>query len=165
MVSPTKVASSGSVVARLPSSRTIPGVESGPQTGNAAAADAALRTRTIAAYRSLLATVGLTPEQDSSIRTHLIDAEDNWAAGLAAWNSDRDEALQALADGKRNESDLAARLDDNGDALFDRLARDTQAALVNELGAAHRVRIRDFLRENLHAIVETRPFEGREPPP
>jgi hypothetical protein len=91
----------------------------------------------------------------------MADAQDNWAAALDAWNKDREEALRALASGNGNESALAARLDDNGDALFERLSRDTQAALVKELGEAHRGPIRDFVNEHLRAIIETRPFDRR----
>jgi hypothetical protein len=106
----------------------------------------------------LLAAAAFTRD-DARLRSILIDAEDNWESGLRAWRNDRDEAIQNLAAGGGDDSHLAARLDDNGDVLFDRLARDTQAALVAELGERHRDQVRSFLDVHLRAVFETRPFE------
>jgi hypothetical protein len=130
----------------------------GPKNGDSAAADAVLRRDAATAYRRLLAAAAFTRD-DARLRSILIDAEDNWQSGLLAWRNDRDEALRNFVAGGGDDSHLAARLDDNGDVLFDRLAQDTEAALVAELGERHRDQVRSFLDVHLRAVFETRPFE------
>ncbi len=130
----------------------------GPKNGDSAAADAVLRRNAATAYRRLLAAAAFTRD-DARLRSILIDAEDNWQSGLLAWRNDRDEALRNFVAGGGDDSHLAARLDDNGDVLFDRLAQDTEAALVAELGERHRDQVRSFLDVHLRAVFETRPFE------